>query len=42
MKKWDLLTVILRENNLVEMLDTMYRNIDKTKNMTDTIKQTAI
>ena len=42
MEKWDLLTVILRDNELVELLDAMYENTDKTKSMTDTIKQAAI
>ena len=42
MEKWDSLTLLLRENNLRELLDTMYRNIDQERNMTDTIKDTAM
>ena len=42
MEKWDLLTVILRDNELVELLDAMYELTNKTNNMTDTIKQAAI
>ena len=42
MEKWDLLTVILRDNELVELLDAMYELTNKTNSMTDTIKQAAI
>ena len=42
MEKWDLLNLILREKNLCELLDTMYKNIDKTRNRADTIRDTAI
>ena len=41
-EKWDLLTLILRENNLLELLDSMYRNTDKVKSMTDTIIETTM
>ena len=42
MEKWDLLTVILRDNELVDLLNAMYEYTDETKSMTDTIKHVAI
>ena len=41
MEKWDQLTLLLRENNLCELLNTMYENIDKQGNMIDTIYDMA-
>ena len=41
MEKWDMLTVILKENDLQELLELIYQNTDRHKNMIDTIKDTA-
>ena len=42
MKKWDLLTIILRENGLEELLAAMYKDTDRTNSILDTIRNTAI
>ena len=42
MEKWDLLTIILRENYLEEILDAIYKNTDKAKSMTEIIKESMI
>ena len=42
MDKWDLLTVILRDNDLVDLLNTIYEQTDETKNMKETIKHAAL
>ena len=36
-----MLTLILKENELQELLELIYQNTDRIKNMTDTIKDTA-
>ena len=36
-----MLTLILKENELQELLELIYRNTDRVKNMTETIKDTA-
>ena len=41
MEKWDELTIILKENNLNDLLDMMYVNTSKDKNMKDTIRETT-
>ena len=42
MEKWDILTLILKENDLQELLEMIYQNTDKTRDMMDIIKDTAI
>ena len=41
MEKWDMLTLILRENELHDLLELIYNNTDRTKNMTDIIYDKA-
>ena len=42
MDKWDLLTVILRDNDLVDLMNTINEQMDETKNMTETIEHAAL
>ena len=37
MEKWDMLTVILRDNELQDLLELIYNNTDRTINMMDII-----
>ena len=37
MENWDLLTVILRDNKLNELLEAIYENTEQNKSMTETI-----
>ena len=41
MDKWDELTILLKENNLNNLLDIMYLNTNKDRNMKDTILESA-
>ena len=42
MEKWDILTVILKENDLSVMLELIYQNTNRFRNMIETIKGTAM
>ena len=42
MEKWDLLTVILRDNKLNELLEAIYENTEQNKSMTETIHNVAM
>ena len=41
MEKWDQLTLILKENDLQDLLDLIYQNTDRHKDMIEIIKDTT-
>ena len=42
MQKWDELMILLRENKLADMLDTMYKNVSEQGSMVETIYNAAL
>ena len=42
MEKWDALKIVLKDNDLHELLELLYQNTDRTKDTVYTIKDCAI